>query len=203
MGHIVRKTVLDAGVLEIGSFNFAGDPEGTEKANNKLNFDKLFKNPTALRKVARFLGSVAALYEPQALIGIPEGGENLAEAVNLYSEITLPLVLLDKDEENSTHEHKLFTFRDFNDQDLLDSVKRVVIVEDVFNKFTNTRGVLEVEDVLGKTVGVVAVWDRGIHPSRIPVPVPHEALVQEYIPRHIGKGEALYFENRNMAKGDL
>lgn len=190
---IVKQAVLEAGVLEIGRFQFSGDTEDQTKANNKLNFDNLYDHPESLHIVVHHLGRVVHAAKPDALLGIKSGGERLACKINEDPEfLTLPMIHLDKDEERSVNGKKAFTFSSPEDKELLEQVDSLVVVEDVFRKFTNTLGVLAVEGVLEKTRLVAGVWDRGFHPSRAPLPVPHEALVTEYIPRWLRRAEELY-----------
>src|SRR5690606_15944101 len=107
--NIVRQAVLDAGVLERGSFHFSGDEPGAAPANNKLNFDQLFMYPDELRIVVHHLGRVVHSAAPDTLIGIKTGGERLAEEINNRPEFpTLPLIRLDKDPEQSTTHRKSF-----------------------------------------------------------------------------------------------
>lgn len=197
--NIVRQAVLEAGVLELGSYHFSGDEPAAPPANNKLNFDRLFMCPDELRIVVHHLGRVVHSAGPDALIGIKSGGEKLAEEINNRPEFpALPLIRLDKDPEQSTVQKKSFVPSTPEDIELLNEAESIVIVEDVFNKFTNTLGVLAVKGVLEKTRLAVAVWDRGLHPSRLPLPVPSKALVAEHIWRVLRPADDLFYYGRHQ-----
>lgn len=201
MSSIVRNSVLQAEVLEIGDAVYTGDTENDPIANNKLNFDRLHEHPQQLQIVSHHLSRVIFHYRPQALLGITKGGEMLAEVVNNNPEFPdMELIYVDKDEEHSSPGVKAFTLRSNKDKEILDFVDSLVVVEDVIRKLTSTRGVLAIKGVLEKTLAVVGVWDRGLHPSREPLPVPTETLVTEYIPRKLRETDEIYIDSARLTE---
>lgn len=180
-----RKAILNAEVLEIGDFQYANG----ERGNNKLNFDNLFKHPLNTKTVISHLGRLAAKYEPDLLIGVPRGGQELAELIIENKCLEVPVAKLSK--VSSDEGNKWFEYSSDLDEELVLGSERIVIVEDVFNKFTSTLGVLTLDLVFDRTVAAVACWDRG-DPLRDPLDLPHDALVREYIPNIIDQNNSLY-----------
>ncbi|MBI1857343.1 hypothetical protein HY003_04120 [Candidatus Saccharibacteria bacterium] len=184
-----REAVLEAGVLELGFFEFASGKKG----NNKLEIDHLFtpENSLRLKIIMHHLARITMRFEPDVLIGIPRGGEKLAEELVKQPELrgtsTAYLQKIDSDLGSKSYDYKTE-----EDGYLIVGSSNIVIVEDVFNNFTSSRGVLEVPEVLERTRALVAIWDRGNHPSRPGVPVPYEALVTEFIPSNLNEYDELY-----------
>jgi len=176
-----QKAVLNAGVLERGATAYASGSEG----NNKLNFDRLFESPLHLETVLRYMGKAALSYAPDLFIGIPSGGEKLAEKLTDSKHLNLPIAYLKK--VDNLPGVKTFGYKTTDDEKLVLASKRIVLIEDVFRLFTSTRGALAVPGVLERTEVVIAVWDRGRidHPARGILPVPSQAIVNEHIPDYI------------------
>ncbi len=181
-----RQAVLNSGVLELGKFEFANG----NKSNNKLNLDKLFEHPAHLDLILRHLAEIAMRYEPDVLVGVPSGGQEIA--IKLVDKLHIFPDLAQLKKVESKPGLKTFTYASGEDEDIIKSAKNIVVVEDVFNKFTSTRGVLAVTGILEKTQAVVGVWDRGFHPSRGFLPVPKHALVTEYIPNYLREADDIY-----------
>lgn len=177
---------MQAGVLELGRVKFASG----DKANNHLSIERLFEHPLQLETILHRLGDVALRFEPDLLVGVPTGGEKLAERLSDAKYVGVPIAHLVKVENQPGK--KTFGYRTPDDLDLVMSADRLVVVEDFFNKLTSTRGVLEVPGIAERAQAAVGVWDRGFHPSRDTLPIPVEALVTEYIPKFLRQAEELY-----------
>lgn len=183
--NVCRKAILHAEVLELGDFQYANG----ERGNNKLNFDNLHKHPLNREVVLRDLGKLAAKYKPDLLIGVPRGGQFLASILTESKHLDVPTARLFK--YTNSHAINGFLYVSEADEELVLGSERIVIVEDVFNRFTSTLGVLALDLVYDRTVAAVACWDRGA-PTRDPLDLPHEALVKEYIPNIIDEYNSLY-----------
>jgi len=190
-----RKAILNAGVLERGATIYASGSEG----NNKLNFDRLVESPLHLETVLRYMGKAALSYDPDLLMGIPTGGERLAEIMAGTNHLDLPIARIAK--QKDLPGTKTFDYKTTDDEKLVLASKRIVLIEDVFNLFTSTRGALAVSGVLERTQAVIAVWDRGRnHPARNIPPVPFQAMVSEHIPNFLTPERFNEILNREEAK---
>lgn len=186
MMSVCRRAVLQAEVLELGNFQFASG----DRANNHLSIERLFEHPLQLKTVLRHLGNLAVRFEPELLVGIPSGGELLADALSVPQYVGVPVAYLDKVEDLPGV--KKFAYRTPEDEDMVGEVERLIVVEDFVRKLTSTRGVLEVPGISNKAQAVISVWDRGYHPARGELHIPTEALVTEYIPNFLREADEIY-----------
>lgn len=184
--NVCRRAVLQAEVLELGSFQFASG----DRTNNHLSMERLFEHPLQLKTILHHLGRVALRFEPELLIGIPSGGEMFAEALSDDDYVGVPVAYLDKVAVEPGR--KTFAYRTPEDREKVLSVERLVVVEDIFSKFVSTRGVLEVPGISERVQAVVGIWDRGYHPSRGDLPIPVEALVTEHVPNFLREADEIY-----------
>lgn len=184
-----RKAILEAGVLELGAFEL----ENGTRANNKLIIDNLFniENKLRLQIVMRHLAKVAMKFKPDVIIGVPTEGEKLVKGLSEQQDTChVPVANLRKTLD--TAGNKLYEYKTIEDQELVSESQSLVIVKDVFDKFTSIKDVLSVSGISERTSAVIAVWDRGNHPSRPRLSVPSEALVTEYIPNNLHVYNEIY-----------
>jgi orotate phosphoribosyltransferase len=145
-----------------------------EIANNKLEVDKLQRMPSLRAQVSEALVLVAKKFNPDMVMAVPRGGNWVA--IDLAWNLGAAILLLDKNEETGD-----FHFQS-GGEDALRTSRRLLIVDDMFTKFTNTRKAMELPGVRERAVGAVAIDDRGDSSKRVDVNLPHDALFQEYIP---------------------
>lgn len=182
-----ERAVLLADCLELGRFRHANG----RKSNNKLNLDHLHEHAHHLQTVLLQLGNIALRYSPDLLVGVPSGGTFLADKLTDDGYLNIPAARLSK--ESDEFGLKTFTYDSDEDMDLITSAERIVVVEDVFNKFTSTLGVLALAGIKQSAVAVVGIWDRGgDHPSRLSPAVPAHALVSRYIPNFLHESDEIF-----------
>lgn len=147
-------------------------------ANNKLDLDGkrvISQDPRLFELIVRRLVVVVEEYEPDLIVPVPNGANLYAQRVARALGLGCRCVILSKDQ--STRGIVVSSAN----QEVIDAAKSIVVLEDVANRFTNTRLLL---DALAKPVGaVVAVFDRGDPSSREPLPAdtPFKALAAETI----------------------
>lgn len=181
-----RRAVLQSDVLELGNFEHADG----QKSNNILNMTELLRHPDHSDFILGHLGEIATRYEPDLLIGVPTGGQKFADKLSDDERVCLNTAQLIKIEDKSGL--KKYSFASEEDEDMVINAQKIVVIEDVFIKFTSVRGVLALPRIIEKTQAVIGVWDRGRHPSRRSLNVPVHALVTEYIPNFLREADEIY-----------
>lgn len=149
-----------------------------ETANNKINMELLVSNSDLTDEVVRRLGRLVSREAADFVVGVPNGANWLAELVADRTRMHLMLLHSDAD--------KTISFEDSASRVLAErSGLRGVLVEDVFNRFTATRRVLDFEPVGANIVSAVSVWDRGDPSKRQDLEIPYASLITEHIPEHV------------------
>lgn len=171
---LIRKQILESCFeLHETPITFAdGQP-----ANNKLELELIEHNRNLRDQIVPAMGDLALVHEPDFVIGVPDGATWLSDAVGV--EINCyPAHLRRKDDGTMDYEDESIDW-----EMIVSPLARGVLVEDVFNRFTNTRRALAVPHLAPKIAGIVAVWDRGVdHPDRQAPSQPYQALISEHIP---------------------
>jgi orotate phosphoribosyltransferase len=164
-----------------------------KRANNKLELERIFKQPELKSKVVTALAQLAMKFKPGFVVGVPNGATPWAEAVREELDIDY-IVYLDAQED--LRGRKVMRFRnEFLDRhQLVRHLQDGVMIEDALNEHTSVRQALALPD-LGKRKkieAVVAIWDRGLPSLRPPLWIPHEALITEHIPNILPEASDLY-----------
>ena len=149
---IYKRAVLDAGVLTRGHFIFADG----DHAEEKLEMDNLWKHPESLRIILDGLAEAEELPEADIIMGVPEGGQRLADAVG--PNIGVPVVSLVRIPGGAKQD---FTFATASDEYLARSATSVRIYEDVVSTLSSVAGVVKLLDPQSQEINVLAIWRRG------------------------------------------
>lgn len=144
------------------------------QGNNKLDIEICKEIYGVRQDIKQLLGRIAGRYEPEFIVGVPNGANWLAYDVASY--LGVPFVKLQKYDDGSIDIHCQRSAANAY------SHKSCVVVEDVFNQFTNTRKTLAVPPIGKKTQAVIGVWDRGDAVVRQELNVPVHSLIRHYIP---------------------
>lgn len=156
---------------------YEGKFAGGDRANNKLDMERIYDNPELFEEVVKKLGQAAMEHDPEFVVGVPDGAIRLADAVALRCD--LYSVHLKK---TGSDKGKVEFKDSFVDGEVMcGSLRRGVLIEDVFNTFTSTRRVLAIPELSKKVVAAEAIWDRGNDPRDEP-DIPTRALIKEPIP---------------------
>jgi orotate phosphoribosyltransferase len=96
MGNYTSESIEDAvmhsGVWHFGDYTFAGG----KKANNKLEIPPLLEDPEVKELVLDALTDLIAQHSPDALWGVPSGGQSFAHHLGKKRRLNLPVVYLKK-----------------------------------------------------------------------------------------------------------
>lgn len=146
------------------------------QANNKIDMERLVNDPVAHALVER-LGGLIVAQRPEFLVAVPNGASWMTAF--LCKQLSIPEVQLTKRQDR--------TIDFLNPEEALRvfDYERGVIVEDIFNRFTNTRKVLSLRGMSERVVAVTALMDRGEPTTREPLEIPHIVLVHEPIPEQL------------------
>lgn len=172
--ELVRKQILEICFeLPETPITFAAG----QSANNKLDAERIEHNRGLRDLIVPAMGDLALEYRPDFVIGVPNGATWLSDAIAV--EIDCYPAHLKRVEDGSMD----YESESIDWELVVSPLTRGVLVEDVFNRFTNTRRALAVPRLAPKIAGVIAVWDRGVdHPDRQAPSQPHQALISEHIP---------------------
>lgn len=153
------------------------------KANNKLDIELLQDNEELKQIVVQGLSKFVLGHNPEFVVGVPDGATWLADAV--ATRTGLHCVHLKRNKAQTE-------FATDVDRDLIcEPLSRGVLIEDVFNKFTQTRRALVIPELKARIVAVEAVFDRGTLPRQNPSK-PHHALLKEHIPAQLPEDSELW-----------
>ena len=151
------KDILEAGLLERYSGNFAGGAE----ANNHLSLDKLTEHPELFKRIKTTMACLILAHNCRVdfLAPIPSGGDELAEGI---SEVwakgdgpEVPIAYFEKTKNG------LFIPRQQDDLDILKNSKNGVIIDDVSTTFSSLKRFLKTSELKNKRLSFCAIWRRG------------------------------------------
>lgn len=161
-----------------GEFQFANN----ETANNKLNLEIIENRPGIRSRVIARMAHMVTAHHPDLIIATPNGANWLASDISWQSGVGR--LLLDKNNETGD-----FSYLPHGEA-AVEKSQRIVIVEDVLNKLTNTGKVYRLPGVAERTEAVIGIWDR--NPDReSTLPVPVEALITHAIPNMLPEDSPL------------
>ncbi len=170
---LIRKKILET------CFEFYETPitlAAKQPANNKLDLERLEHDSRLRELIVPAIGALAAQYDPEFIVGVPNGATWLSDAVASQLNCYSVHLKRDKDRVMSYENQQL------DEEMLANPLSRGVMVEDVFNRFTNTRRALAVPGLAPKIAAVIGIWDRGAgHAERQAPTQPYQALISEHI----------------------
>ena len=176
---------LEHRLLEVG---FTWQPEktidfaGGAKANNKLKLgseEVLQANPVLHDWIVADLTKLALPYEPDFVVGVPEGASGYANAVSgrLSRE-------LDKDIYSvklTKLPDRTVVFANEVEENTASMLTRGILIEDVINTRSSTKKALDLGSFATQVVAVAAIFDRGIEGKKHDVGRPVLSLVDRPI----------------------
>lgn len=195
MRNMLMVPILETGALEMGEFLHRSGAY----ANNKVNTNAVRDHEPTRKKVVDHTCDKLDKYNLQAIVSTPKSADWFAAAVGL--ELAKPVIYLNS--ELQPDGTKIFDYRTRDDETLAMETDRLGIAENVFNKFTSTLGVLAVKGIAERAEVAFAIWDRGCHPSRTDLIIPHHALVEKYIPNYISPDDDSLYPYGQRVMHDL
>ncbi len=171
----VKAAIDRAGVRIHGHFVFANGGH----SEVKLEMDKLRDSPAELQEVLALLGKLGKSLNPDVVLGVPSGGQWLADELAQLRMISAPVVALER---IPGGEKQDFRFRSELDQMLALRARRLVIFEDVVSTMSSIAGVVRLLDPVMQDIHSVAIWRRGVLLPQFSQGVTPHFLVEEEIP---------------------
>lgn len=173
----VKAVVERAGVRIEGHFVFAnGGHSGV-----KLEMDTLRDSPEELQEVLELLAKFGASLKPDVILGVPSGGQWLADEVAKLGLLEKPAAALERIPGGAKQD---FRFRSEADAVLAAGASKIVIFEDVVSTMSSIAGVVKLLDPVVQDIHSVAIWRRGVLlPEYLHGVSPH-FLVEEEIPTY-------------------
>jgi hypothetical protein len=193
MSEQVRISTLKSGVWILGRFVFASGKE----ANNKFDMPVALRVQASRRPLIGRMAALAAVYDPDALWGVPSGGQEYAEELGEHME--LPVIQLSVTRANGKKE---FHFATHHDRVLAARSVRKVGVEDITNEFTSTNATLLLPE-LQNTVGMVAGARRGTPETEQLPGMPVDWAFEMQVPNIITPDHPLFQQYGQFAVGEF
>lgn len=172
-----KLAVIDAGVLTKGHFVFA---DGSH-ADVKLEMDHLWNSPENLDTILDLLADVEGLPHPDVILGVPRGGQNIAEELEKSGRVKAPIAMLERLPGGKKQD---FRFVSKKDEQLAKRAKTVVIYEDVVTTLSSIAGVVRLLNPDQQDIHAMAIWRRGEVKSQYQEGVSDHYLVEEIMPQY-------------------
>ena len=168
-----RQAVIDTGGLINGHFVFADGDHATVK----VEMDRLWDYPRQLELIVQLLAQADSLPPADVIIGVPSGGQLLAQAVAQRTGLTIALL-----ERIPGGGNKDFRFVSPADEQLAAQAKSIRIYEDVVTTLSSIAGVVKLLDPTRQQVHSLAVWRRGQTKPEYRCGLSDHYLVEEPLP---------------------
>jgi hypothetical protein len=168
-------------LLDVGFGSYEGSFADGQSANNKLELDyaMLSKHPELCNEVVTRLTDLAEIFNPQFIMGVPDGATGFAAAVaariRLQRKIYNPVLTKD----GTT---QAIDYRGSMDRSLVMALSTGVLIEDVLNRRSTTERVLRISGLAPKITTVIGIFDRSLPEERIDVGKPVYRLAAQEIP---------------------
>ncbi len=154
-----------------------------QEANNKLDLELVKQLPSLAALVSYKMATMVVSHNPDLLVSTPKGADWLTRRV--AGRLGVAALILNKNETT-----KEFTYSEDGEETVAQS-DRLVIVDDVLNRLTNTGKVYALPGIAEHAVAIAGIWDR--NPSReTKVPIPTEAIIVEEIPDMLPASHSLW-----------
>ncbi len=175
-------------LLEIGFSHASDNLSSNAPINNKLELDfaTVSQYPDVLKKVTERLCEIVEPYQPEFVMGVPDGATGYAARVAWELDIYNPHLDRRGDRE--------IAFATDIDSDSVRRLSRGALIAAVIDKFTDVNQVLRL-DGMPETINIVAgVFDRGKAAWRqeSSPSIPHHSAVSKPIPPQLGSRSRLW-----------
>jgi len=143
----------------------------------KLEMDTLWEHPAELAVILDLLATPLDAPPADVILGVPEGGQRLAEVI--AKKTGIPLIRLERIPGGAKQD---FRFTTPTDQRRALSAKSPRIYEDVVTTLSSVAGVVKLLDPAHQDIHAVAIWRRGQVKEQYAVGVKDHYLVEEILP---------------------
>jgi orotate phosphoribosyltransferase len=149
-----KQAVQQAKAFEHGHFVFADG----EHATTKIEMDHLWEHPRELATVLSLLARADGLPPADVILGVPTGGQLLADALAAPAYTGLPIARLERVPGGAKQDYRFTTPAD---RTLALSAKSPRIYEDVVSTLSSIAGVVRLLDPSRQDIHALAIWRRG------------------------------------------
>lgn len=170
----IRDAIVRAGVLTDGHFVFVDG----DHALLKVEMDKLWEHDAELSLVLEALAHKQGLTKPDAILGVPRGGQKIAEALVARGLTTVPLIHIERVPGGAKRD---FQFCSEADRVLAENAKNILIYEDVVSTLSSIAGVVKILNPEKQHLESLAIWRRGEPKEKYRVGVTDFYLVEESV----------------------
>lgn len=169
----IKKAILGADVLQTGHFIFANG----DHATIKLEMDNLWEHSVELDLVLKALAKADGLPPADVLLGVPTGGQRLADALGEL--INIPVIQLERVPGGAKQD---FRFTSAKDEQLAKNAKSLRIYEDVVTSLSSIAGVVKLLSPKTQNIHSLAIWRRGIVKPAYQIGITDHYLIEELLP---------------------
>ncbi len=171
----LRSIIYDAGVPVEGHFIFADG----DHALIKLEMDTLWHHPKELGIVLDALAVAERLPQPDVILGVPTGGQKLADELVKSGRLSIPIAYLERVPGGTKQD---FRFVSKQDEELASAATHIRIYEDVVTTLSSIAGVVKLLNPEQQEIHSLAIWRRGVVKEVYRVGVQDHYLVEEVMP---------------------
>lgn len=169
-----KQAVIDCHALIDGHFIFADG----DHATTKVEMDQIWNHPKSLATILKLLAQAQGLPPADVILGVPRGGQALAEAIAKgYSDV--PMAKLERVSGGSKQD---FCFVTAEDRERALKAQAVRIYEDVVTTLSSVAGVVRLLDPDHQSIHSLAIWRRGEVKAKYRQGVTDHYLVEELLP---------------------
>lgn len=152
--NLIKPVLKRAAVLEAGHFVFAAG----HHAIQKIEMDHLWEHPDSLKVVLEALAAAENLPPADVILGVPRGGQLLADALSDVAWTGLPMASLERVPGGAKQN---FRFVSERDRELALGARSLRIYEDVVTTLSSVAGVVKLLEPQRQTIHSLTIWRRG------------------------------------------
>lgn len=175
--QIAKQAVLDAHVLQAGHFIFADG----HHAMHKLEMDNLWNNTDSLETVLGLLAQADGLPQAEVILGVPRGGQLLAEELAKDKYTGLPIARLERVPGGKKQDFRFVTSAD---ERLALGASSVRIYEDIVTTLSSIAGVVRLLNPDQQDIHALSIWRRGKVKDNYAKGVTDHYLIEELMPNY-------------------
>ena len=176
----ISQAIEAAGVFQSGHFIFANGGH----AQVKLEMDNLWDHPQQLSTILQALAEAQGLPTCDVILGVPTGGQRLAQELVQRGLITAKLARLERVPGGAKQD---FRFCSNQDRDLALSATSIRVYEDVVTTLSSIAGVVRLLQPQQQTISSLAIWRRGKVKSQFQAGVTDHYLIERELPQYFAE----------------
>lgn len=168
VSQTARQAVIASGSVINGHFIFADG----DHATTKIEIDRLWDNPKSLKIILELLAKADGLPPADVIIGVPRGGQLLAQAI-VPDYLDISIARLERIPGGAKQDYR---FVSTADETLAKNAQSIRIYEDVVTTLSSIAGVVRLLDPTHQTIHSLAIWRRGEVKAKY-----HQGITDHYL----------------------